>query len=553
MAFKEGEKAVVVGSMYKCPVCGGNHGGYYHGEKFSELELLSKGKIIRVLSKDKLLFRLEDGSEWQLHPDELEIIDEKQMKGLTKLIRGIKDIPRHLVFEIAQETPVFLVDGKVYSLGEDISENENNFYENRKNERRPLIDLGDFDSLDSILLDRARPHIKRIEESYIREIHKQQKAFEKIEDNLDTPQLIFKKVFPYIHNGAYEDKVSELLGVEKKETIKRESKQDVTQRLEKIADEIDAEIKGLIREIEEEGEDIPIRNKKQSKLDDLLDYKPESFEGDSILGKASNGLNLAILDNKISILEAYKIDNSLGIVHLNGQTLRLNRTNKKVEDLENNLLHEFGKRIKINALKENLSRDKIIDILRTQDLELLQMAGKKEYERDGFGFIHKDGDYYVYINVPKFAIKSGFDKNYYLFDETRIGILVSGFNNSLNYGDIVLIDNNDHPLLGNYVNYDYSCRRRFARPCIGTNNLPTGGRNIGDVIAKRLFKMREIMKHGIRTGHNPHNPNDEHVLLKTCSICGINHYEKHIITENQAKKMNIPIYDQNLKRREEWQ
>ena len=164
-------------------------------------------------------------------------------------------------------------------------------------------------------------------------------------------------------------------------------------------------------------------------------------------------------------------------------------------DLEDRFLAELGKKVRVDALRERLSRDRIIDLLRTQDVEFLAMAGREEYKGDGFGFVKHNGSYYAYIDVPSFAIKSQFDGNYYLFDKSRVGIKIGRDGRDLSYGgNLVAIDNNNHPFLHNN-------KGRFAEFCTYKVDFPTSGNHKGEVIAKRLRRCREMVMFGY-TGYS---------------------------------------------------
>src|SRR3989344_6275388 len=576
MKFREGEDAVIVRTAFKCS-CGGNHNQFYHGGKLDDVRFKSQGKIIRVESDDKLLLRLKDGRTFWLHPDELDLLNNG-----GAILPGIQDLPKHPVFEIAEQTPVFLIGDKVYSLGEGNPQEGDNFYEQTekgmlktlfnkgKITRRPLVEVGDFDSLEAIVLDRVKLDMERIGEEYAREARRDLSTLRKIDGDLDVPQLIFKQVFPYLQDGHYRDKVSELLGVEKKVEVFKKSpkKAEVTKKLEQIADEAVIEVNDLIRQIEEDKREYVKRTEKQSKLDSLFEYEePKPYTG-TLLGRALSGRDVAIVEGAVYDLVAGS-DGSKEHFQINGKIFSLIERkeekprpqefgkgvkvrirkdsrfaiqNKGVgemtgifgdngfidgelcaqvifedgykntyrerdlefaeeileirklssQGLEEMFLIEMGKKAKVDALRKHLSRDRIVDLLRTQDSELLSMAGKVEHHGEGFGFVNHEGTYYVYLEVPRMAIKSEIDENYYLYDKSKIAVEVSKDGQGLNYGrDMRMIDNNGHP-------YVHSKNERFAKICQGdaASKMPTSGKDNGEVIVKRLRKMREVLMFG---------------------------------------------------------
>src|SRR3989344_3667921 len=160
-------------------------------------------------------------------------------------------------------------------------------------------------SLEALTLDRAQPDMERIGEAYVKEAQKELNVLNRLEGDLDTPQLIFKQVFPYLQDKHYTDSVSELLGAEERKEVAeaekpQEVKVEITQKLEQIADEIEIEVRDLIGRIEEEGQELAERSKKQSKLDNLFGYEePKPYTGTSLLGRALNGRNVAIVEGTV--------------------------------------------------------------------------------------------------------------------------------------------------------------------------------------------------------------------------------------------------------------
>jgi hypothetical protein len=121
--------------------------------------------------------------------------------------------------------------------------------------------------------------------------------------------------------------------------------------------------------------------------------------------------------------------------------------------------------------------------LREQFGEFADIIGKKEYSEQDFGFqVTTDGTeiYYVYMEVPSFGIKLG-ERNY-LFSQSKIGMRVSPPQNS-----------------GESVRYDVGGIYRFHNGywdgiCLGeaSRDLPTSGKDSGEVIAKRLRYVRSM-------------------------------------------------------------
>lgn len=459
-------------------------------------------------------------------------------------------LSRHPVFEIAEQTPVFLLGSRVYSAGEGkVSTGEDFYKESDRVARVPVVELGDFESLDALLLERIQQDLERTGEAYAREVQRDLKISKKLEGDLDVPQLIFKYVFPYLRDEQYRGKVSELLdkGKGKKEDspsekplesgLSREKqKANITLRLEQLADEIYKKIRSRIAEIGQEGRKKPEnRSEREKKLDSLFDYQePKPYPGNSLLGKASGGINVAIVEGAVYNLVLAEEKSPNRVVQVNGRQFSLEETTL---DLEKRFQEELDKKIKVDALNRHLSREKIMELLiTTQDAELLAIAGRKKYKGEGFGFVRSPGgNYYAYLKVPAFAIKSQFDGNYYLFDKSRVGVCVWKDRKRLSYDDkggMVMIDDIHHPLTDS--------NKRFEKICLGNNNLPTRGIDIGEVIAKRLKKGRNIAIYGYTGDDRLHHCR----ILGECYDCGYgNHYQKNIISAQKAIALGVPIAD----------
>jgi len=616
MEFKVGDKVRFIDSK------SGNARFFKKGLENLEIRSITSGRSYTVWESDK-------SDTWTVQTSELELMPSSLPR--VSLSR-IENIPRHPVFEIAEQTPVFLVDDKVYSLSEEKPNDGDNFYKQKKTvffKRVALTELGDFNSLEAIALDRAQPILEKIGQDFIQET---QKTFTSLLDSdLDVPQLIFKYVFPYLRDENSKDKVSELLGesvtnkpIDVSESSKK-IKSDLTDKLYKIADKIEVKIQKQIDKIEEEGkiplEPVKKRSKKQSKLDDLFGYSEEvkikkEYTPNSLLGKVLDGGNIAIVEGLIYDLVLTSEKNQVDkYVQINGQGFELvkkrieepkprefekgtkvkirkdsrfygqsgeigviqgnfnpnlpvdNEPSARVEfndgyhncyrkidlefaedikvmadltakGLEEKFLSELEKQVKINSLKQHFTREKILDLIKTNDVELINIAGKTEYRENGFGFIKNCSSYYAYIDVPSFVIKSHFDGNYYLFDKSRVGIRVKKEGDKLGYGaELIMIDNINHPLTSENV--------EFKGMCLGNNNLVTSGENNGDIIAKRLRQGKYIAIYSYCDSREGTGSWHSHRKLGSCDDCerNVNHYKKKIISEKRAKSLGISIAD----------
>lgn len=196
--------------------------------------------------------------------------------------------------------------------------------------------------------------------------------------------------------------------------------------------------------------------------------------------------------------------------------------------LEDKYLRGLARRLKIEAIQKGLSKEAIAADLREKAKGLDGILGKREYSEEDFGFLEDNGQVYAYLWVPQFAIHSQFDGNYYLFDRARIGAPVHLSGGQVYRNDIIMIDNNNHPFLHNE-------RSSFSRICIGSRNrIPTTGKTDGEVIAKALGAVKNILMHGyIGTDYAPNY----------CLSSSNSHYVENRRTLAEIKTLGVPIVE----------
>ncbi len=202
-----------------------------------------------------------------------------------------------------------------------------------------------------------------------------------------------------------------------------------------------------------------------------------------------------------------------------------------IETLENQVLLEQSRDLRISALREHITPQDIASLIKDEHTALLTLKDKKEYAEDNFGFLTRSRDTYVYLEVPAFAIKSQFDGNYYLFDKARIGFQVYSDGSSINYSErLVMIDNNNHP-------FNHNERGSWVKICIGRQSFPTSGKDRGEVIAKRLRRGQEMLMYG----YTSRDYQRCYELRKECYSCGRNHFSQNLTTEAKVKSLGVPI------------
>jgi len=540
--FKVGDKVVITRNI--CREHGRGKCNYYHyGNLITEnVPLQTKGTIAKIFDNDKIFLRLNNGQIFYFHPYEVQKIG-RDSEDSEKFRNAIKNSFGHPLFELAEQTSVYIVNGKVYVTGEGKSTDSNYIKKSRK--RKPLIEAGEIRSLDELAMSRAANSLEKISKDYANETLKGLNSLTTGEESLDIPQLIYRKVFPYLRAEQYKSKVAELIGAKSDNTVKKNKrKAKINKSLEEIVEKSLAEVEKKIAQIEIETE-YKQRSKKELIFDYLLgnEQNKTSDNLEEIIGKR----DLAIINGFVYGLERTEKDKPE--VKINGNGFRISENKYKTSKLEKSLIFGLSKKIRIDSLKNNIKKEKIIELLKNQNTDIMKMRRKAKYEEDGFGFVKHKGDYYVYANTPRFAIKSPIDGNYYLFDEMKVGLIVTENNEELGIdeysGDyesgLFMIKNKRHP----FTNED----RNFESLCIGHNDLPTTAEDDGELIAKTLLAARNIVIFSYKKDDSLIHP---HRFLGNCETCEdgeyddsktINHYKNHIRTKKEIEKMRVPICD----------
>jgi hypothetical protein len=165
-----------------------------------------------------------------------------------------------------------------------------------------------------------------------------------------------------------------------------------------------------------------------------------------------------------------------------------------IANVDENYRRVVSQLVRKQTLDTKFSSEEIEKVLAEKAKGLGRFVGVENYEEENAGFtFHKD-QYYAYIKIPAMAIKSK-DGNYYLYAETKAAIQVYSEDGKLQYngdrGSNLGIHNNGHPFFHNKGDYTWLC--------LGDARLPTEGKNNGEVIAKRLLRLKEILMFGVES------------------------------------------------------
>ncbi|MBI5065965.1 hypothetical protein HZA97_07025 [Candidatus Woesearchaeota archaeon] len=412
---------------------------------------------------------------------------------------GLKILSRHPIFELAEQSPVFVINEKVYTVSEGVVESD--FFQD-KNGKKALTEIGDLTSFEELHFDRERATIDKINLEYAAEVKKELNSLKAINANLDIPQLIFKQVFPYLRESNHKNRIVKIFGGKATEVGGENSSKLNSPALERIIGSVQEEINIMKSEVEKEGRIVPKQRRNfEKKLDSLFDYEPrKEYRGESLFGKAISVSDVVLTQGKI--YELIPGFNDAFSVFLGGKNYSTRSQVSSVAETEGKYLKFLQRKMKLDSLKEKFSKEKIKEIFNAQDVDLLLMRGKNSHEDKGFGFTIFDGTYFVYVEVPEFAIKSQFDGNYYFFNKSKIGLYTYFSDNKLtSYSpEFWMINNNNHPFI--YPDFRRS-GRDLVKICIGKQLFPTSGKDLGDVIAKRLRQCKGMLMYGYKEGKYP--------------------------------------------------
>lgn len=452
---------------------------------------------------------------------------------LENYLQGFEQIEKHPVFETAEQTPVFVLDEKVYVPDNSIDNVDVylNYYERFENKiprttRKPLLELGNLSFLDELMNGRSNDELLNLQIQYVDLFIN--KHFEDFMLGLGVEEFIFKKVFPYLRTKKYDEKIADLFGIEYVE-------------IKNVEKSIEPDLETLAQNFFQKKDDFILRIERESErtfektITNFFCWKWEKYEGSSILGKIINRINVAFIKNCVYELVEDCNGQFDSKINVDGKIFYLKQTPLTVKYLEQMYNYYLSKEIRINALKEHLTKDKLIEKLQFSKNELPGIRGINEYSEQNFGFIKtKNDECYVCLEVPVHAVHSQYDGKYYFFKKTRVGINVYKSNSTavISFGDgVFMIENNNHPIL-------HGNKGDFARLCLGNNEMPTKGKDSGEILAKRLRKARDIVLYGYLT-----SPAICDELRTVCTRCREGHFNQNIRELSELEKLGVPILE----------
>ena len=495
--IKTGARVKIARSTYWCSECKNNHGQYRYGASIDCIPINTIGRVMS-LSGNTVAIDLSDKGIINFHMDELQ--------GLVSLIEtlpGINQLDAHPLFELAENSPIFVVDGKVYSLGEKTENLEGNYFYNKKfigKETNGILEIGTLESLDELALSRDEETLKNLRKGYAQQVWQDLNLESKLGTRmLDIPQLIAAQVFPYFRDEKYDSKVTEMLGLEKSVSEKKEKnipRTDLEKKLEEVTQMTLKEITDLKTEVQEcilrepKEEIQEKRTKKQQLLDEIFsrELMVKPYSGQSILGQAIGLRDFALIGGElVSLIETS--DKREDYLALNEKTYSLGakqNLNERKQDYQKLL----SKQIRLETIDREFSREKVLEAAKKTIEGLGEFAGVKNYEEGEFGFFTSDNQYFIYLKVPEFIMKCPYPgkvhrgkslSDFYYSEESAIASSVTIYEESIQFG--------------NPYRY-YPKRNGFTSFCMGEIKLETDGESKAEIAAKNLILMKKMLMLG---------------------------------------------------------
>ncbi|MBI5066291.1 hypothetical protein HZA97_08710 [Candidatus Woesearchaeota archaeon] len=547
--FKKGLEVVIVKSLAsKNRNDPGRSYQYYYASTgdINGIPLNSEG-VITNTKEDMIWVKIKE-KVYLFNKEELKISENNKNKMNISEVSTNNSLHSY-VFSLATKTPVFVINDRLYVLGEEGNNLEQDFFQTTKQGKKTTHKLVESASLNS-LEELAETHFfKEFEEfrnNYFKKVINEiegTKVSENYpyEQNVKLVDFIVNKVFPHLRNKEQNDeKLENILGIKRVKNNISEVKENYVRNESLFITE-------LIKKVSQQKfQTKKNKKRKTTKLDFILGFDqnsnvdvskfPEDYKPNSILGKVLEGRNVAIINNEIYAL--IKTENN------GDQSINISETNYSlVSPISLDLVKakfsfELERKLMLETLKVKVAESKKVNEILGRDSKIKELLEKTIYEEEDFGFMKEGNHYYVFLKVPEHVLKMpddyvyfngqrNKDKNkYYRFGETKIGVRIffDGLNTS--EGQPRLLDNYTHPFTGGMNQH----------VCLGNYNYTaTYMLEQGLNVVTLLKDTRRTMLSGyVSGGTKPINP--------------LERFEHKRISLEEIKKLKLPITNINLKK-----
>ncbi|MGM5488393.1 MAG: hypothetical protein ACQESG_05580 [Nanobdellota archaeon] len=128
-------------------------------------------------------------------------------------------------------------------------------------------------------------------------------------------------------------------------------------------------------------------------------------------------------------------------IHLAGTNYRIHGSNLSAESLKNRYRTEFSEQI--NKYFET-ERNRIKEHMNSKDDEVLQAARKGEYEADGYGFVKRGKDYFVFANTGTYCLYEPTTDEYFQFPNAQVAVRIQS-GKAITWDDPIIMNSYTHP------------------------------------------------------------------------------------------------------------
>ncbi len=186
--------------------------------------------------------------------------------------------------------------------------------------------------------------------------------------------------------------------------------------------------------------------------------------------------------------------------------------------------------LKLRALDDNDFQTQQLQAIAREKQSLERITRQGVFERNNAGFEVVNGDYYVFIKTPAYALKSPHNDSFYEFRSAKIGVSISRYGNGFQIGRVVIINDYKHPFL--------SGTGPMQPLCVGTYSYDYNerGMNAEQKILSRLSVGKQIVMSGYGTGANSYRRLiEENFASQKISQAEVNRKKLPVLNISQAR------------------
>jgi hypothetical protein len=443
-------------------------------------------------------------------------------------------------------TPLAIYKGRLFQASlEGGGEN----YLTAYGKRYSLDEIARPSELESLYLEHNRQEVEDFQRAFIREFSNREfssgETVQRMLSRNKTLALIAEKILPVITGQQEESRLTELAGGgrsgradperPREEEMPPEMRRELSRVKHELIERVNREYERYrVRLVFPIGEGIgPARD---SALYDFTSDAPYLIEGrrvydlmslseiDSLflsrslvqteqrerLRRASSPEEAGriLLENKAGLESRLysKLSNVVGSMHL-----RLDGRYYfpvlagTVEEFSKSYLRFIEKKAKIDAIAQDEEHNMALYKMAEKKKSLEEMASRNEYEQNNAGFKIIEGDYYVFVRTPAYALRSPHTseaKRYVGFQSAMVGVKLSASGNGFGVEQPVVMNRYSHPFLHS--------NGSMQRICLGSWGMSNqqGRQAPEDRAVLLLDQGKKTLMMGYGTGNSPYHKLD---------------------------------------------